>query len=51
MVFVVIGENNAASVNLASRCVWNEACDGFVDFTYRNSAMFATAVVYSVYQE
>ena len=49
--FVTITENKGSSVKLASRCMWNEEYDRFVDCSYQNSELHATAVVYAVYQE
>ena len=51
VVFVTITENKGSSVKLASRCVWNEKYDRFVDCSYQNSEVHATAVVFAVYQE
>ena len=51
VVFVTITENKGSSVKLASRCVWNENYDRFVDCSYQNSEVHATAIICAVYQE
>lgn len=48
---VTIGEMKGQGVRIASRFLWNEKHDNWVDAVYTNSELFAVAVVYAVYQE
>ena len=51
IVFVLIGECHGTSAKFASRCVWNENFDTFVDHSYSNGSMYASCTAYGVYQE
>ena len=51
VVFVTVTENNNSSLKLASRCMWNQQYDRFVESTFQSKALHASAVVYAIYQE
>ena len=46
---VILGQDTDQSVQMASRCLWNSATDNFAAATFRNSSIYAVAVVYGVY--
>ena len=46
---VLVGQDSDQSVQVASRCLWNTATDNFAAATFRNSSIYAVAVVYGVY--
>ena len=46
---VLIGQDSDQSVQVAARCLWNTATDNFAAATFRNSSIYAVAVVYGVY--
>ncbi|EDO44337.1 predicted protein [Nematostella vectensis] len=48
---VTIGEMNNQGIRVASRFLWNEKHDNWVDSVFRSNELFAVAVVYAVYQE
>lgn len=48
---VTIGEMKGQDVRVASRFLWDEKHDTWVDSVFRNSEIFAVAVVYGIYQE
>ena len=45
---VLVGQDSEQSVQIASRCLWNAATDNFAAATFRNSSIYAVAVVYGV---
>ena len=51
VVQTVIGEVNGQGVRVASKCLWDEANDNFSSFTYTNSSLFCTGIVFGVYFE
>ncbi|XP_060065151.1 dynein light chain Tctex-type 5-like [Ylistrum balloti] len=51
IVIVFIGENKDQGIQIASRCAWDEKVDTFATCNYQNSAIYATATVYGVYNE
>ncbi|KXJ10408.1 tctex1 domain-containing protein 1 [Exaiptasia diaphana] len=48
---VTIGEMKDQGIRSASRFLWNEKHDNWVDAVFTNPEIFAVAVVYAVYQE
>lgn len=48
---VTIGEFKSQGVRVASRFLWNEKHDNWVDAVYSSPEIFAVAVVYAIYQE
>lgn len=48
---VSIGQLKGQDVRVASRFLWDEKHDTWVDAVFTNSEIFAVAVVYGVYQE
>ena len=48
---VIITENKAQGMEIASRCVWNQSTDNFASYTYTNASLIAIANVYGVYFE
>ena len=48
---VNIGEKKGQAVRVASRFVWDEKHDNWVDAVYEGADMYAVAVVYGVYHE
>ncbi|KAK3733944.1 hypothetical protein QZH41_001727 [Actinostola sp. cb2023] len=48
---VTIGEIKGQGVRVASRFLWNEKHDNWVDTVFTNTEIFAVAVLYAVYQE
>ena len=51
VVQVVLGEDTAQSVQMASRCLWDHNNDSFAAATYRNQSLYAIATVYGLYME
>ena len=49
VVHVVVGENRGQGFKLASRCLWDAACDDLATESYSNDNIFAVATVYGVY--
>ena len=48
---VIITENKAQGMEIASRCIWNHCTDNFASYTYKNASLIAIANVYGVYFE
>jgi hypothetical protein len=46
---VLIGQDTEQGLQLASRCLWNPQTDNFAAATYRNSSIYAIALVYGLY--
>jgi D-alanyl-D-alanine dipeptidase len=51
VVFVTVGPATTASIAFASRCVWNEKQDTFVEQSHNNGSIFATVLVYGVHAD
>ncbi len=51
VVHVLVGSHNGQSMELASRCLWNQDTDSYASATYQNTSLFAIASVYGVYFE
>ena len=49
VVNVVIGENKGQSLQMASRCLWNDATDRCATSCYQNRSLFAVATAHGVY--
>ena len=49
VVHVVVGENRGQGFKLASRCLWDAACDDLATESYTNDNIFAVATVFGVY--
>ncbi|XP_041475402.1 dynein light chain Tctex-type 5-like [Lytechinus pictus] len=48
---VTIGSTEHADVCSASQCVWNDKFDSYAQYTYKNGSLYATGIVYGIYQE
>ena len=48
---VTIGQIKGQDVRVASRFLWDEKHDTWVDAVFKSSELFAVAVVYGIYQE
>ncbi|XP_066298581.1 dynein light chain Tctex-type 5-like [Branchiostoma lanceolatum] len=48
---VCIGQTDNNTVELGSRCLWDQSTDNYATATYRNESLFAVATVYGVYFE
>lgn len=46
-----IGQLNEQSMQIGSRCLWDPASDTFASYVFKNTSLFALAVVYAVYFE
>lgn len=51
VVHVLVGSHNGQSMELASRCLWNQDTDSYASASYQNTSLFAIASVYGVYFE
>ncbi|XP_033741286.1 tctex1 domain-containing protein 1-A-like [Pecten maximus] len=51
VVHVFIGQSNDQSMQMASRCVWDDSTDNFSTYTYKNDSLVAVTSVYGVYLE
>lgn len=51
VVLVSIGEYKDQGVRLASRCLWDDKRDNWIEALYENSSMWAVTTVYGVYYE
>ncbi|KAK2170005.1 hypothetical protein LSH36_5g15007 [Paralvinella palmiformis] len=49
VVHVAIGERKDQSLQVASRCLWNQATDRYASGSYQNRDLFAVATVYGMY--
>ena len=48
---VHIGQITGQGVRIASQCLWNPEFDSFAEYSFKNSSLFATGLVYGVYCE
>jgi hypothetical protein len=46
---VMIGEKKEQSLQMASRCLWNEAIDRSATASFQNKTLFAVAIAHGVY--
>lgn len=51
VVQVVVAQDTQQSIQVASRCVWDQRTDNHASVTYRNNHMFATATCFGIYFE
>ncbi|XP_071801616.1 dynein light chain Tctex-type protein 2B-like [Asterias amurensis] len=51
VVHVLVGSHDGQSMELASRCLWNQDTDSYASASYQNTSLFAIASVYGVYYE
>lgn len=51
IVLVHIGQLQDQGLKVSSRCLWDSSNDTSASFEFRNSSLFATAMVYGVYYE
>ena len=51
VVQTVIGQLNGQGVRVASKCLWDQENDNYASFTYTNSALFCTGIVFGIYYE
>lgn len=48
---VTLGQKTQQSVQVASRCLWDQAVDNYASVTYATQSVFAVAQCYGVYYE
>ena len=48
---VIIGEDTEHNVQISSRCLWNHHTDNFAAATFRNSSIYAIAVLYAMHTD
>ncbi|KAL8625640.1 hypothetical protein ACOMHN_043915 [Nucella lapillus] len=46
---VAIGQAENTTLSFASRCVWNDSFDSFVEYTYKNGSLYAVGLVHALY--
>uniref|UniRef100_A0A8V0ZZ12 Dynein light chain Tctex-type family member 5 n=1 Tax=Gallus gallus TaxID=9031 RepID=A0A8V0ZZ12_CHICK len=46
-----IGQLSGQGMQISSRCLWDPATDTFSSYVFKNTSLFALAVVYAVYFE
>ncbi len=46
---VLVGQDSDQSVQIATRCLWNQDTDNFAAATFRNESIFAVAIVYGLH--
>eukprot|EP00164_Ancoracysta_twista_P002517 GFYU01003351.1.p1 GENE.GFYU01003351.1~~GFYU01003351.1.p1 ORF type:complete len:131 (+),score=38.23 GFYU01003351.1:109-501(+) len=51
IVQATVGEIKGQTVRVASRCLWDTGNDNYASDSYRNSSLWATAIVFGVYFE
>ena len=51
VVQTVIGENKGQGVKVASKCLWDDLNDNYASFTYTNTSLFCTGIVFGIYYE
>lgn len=51
VVQVVVAQDTQQSIQVASRCMWDQRTDNHASVTYRNNHMFATATCFGIYFE
>lgn len=51
IVIVFVGENKEHGIQISSRSAWDDKVDTFATSKYQNSAIYATATVYGIYNE
>ena len=47
----VIGQVAGQGVRVASKCLWDSANDNYSNFTYSNSSLFCTVMIFGIYYE
>ena len=48
---VTIGQIDAQSLQMSSRCLWSPEYDSFSTSYYKNTSLFCTALVYGIYMD
>lgn len=48
---VVLGQNKNQGAQLASRCLWDAETDNYASYTFKNDALWCTAIVFGAYTE
>jgi hypothetical protein len=51
IVQVTIGQNKDQGVHIASRCLWDTSTDNYASCQYKNSHIWASAIVFGMYTE
>mmetsp|Transcript_27112 Transcript_27112/g.59025 ORF Transcript_27112/g.59025 Transcript_27112/m.59025 type:complete len:127 (-) Transcript_27112:65-445(-) len=51
IVQVVVGESAAQGVRVGSKCLWDVTADNWASYTYTNTSLFATGMVFGCYYE
>lgn len=49
IVYVIIGQNSKTTIEVGSRCLWNEHHDTYASYKYENKTMYAVATCYAIY--
>ena len=51
VVQAVIGQVAGQGVRVASKCLWDDANDNYASFTFSNTSLFCTGMVFGIYYE
>ncbi|GFR83085.1 Tctex1 domain-containing protein 1 [Elysia marginata] len=51
VVLVLVGENKAQALSVASQCLWNKDTDNFASCEYSKGNLHVVAMAFGVYQE
>ncbi len=51
VVQTVIGEIDGQGARVASKCLWDDKNDNYASYTYSNSSLFCTGMVFGIYYE
>ena len=51
VVQTVIGQVQGQGVRVASKCLWDDINDNYASFTYQNTSLFCTGIVFGIYYE
>ncbi|NXU54733.1 TC1D1 protein, partial [Turnix velox] len=51
VVVTQVGQLKEQGVQVGSRCLWDPNIDTFTSYVFKNSSLFAVAIVYAVYLE
>ena len=51
VVQAVIGQVGGQGVRVASKCLWDDQNDNYASFTYKNTSLFCTGMVFGIYYE
>ena len=51
VVQTVIGQVQGQGVRVASKCLWDDQNDNYASFTYTNTSLFCTGIVFGIHYE